>query len=1044
MSDFSEKTRVQVPAAVHLCRLGYKYLSHIGENEYDSKTNILIDVFKKAVARINPDAESSEIDAALNELISKSANDDLGRDFYKRITVNSGLKIIDFENPDNNDWHCTTEFTCENKETTDNFRPDITCFVNGLPLVFIEVKVPNNHDGIVAERDRTNKRMANEAFRTFFNVTQFMIFSNNQEYDKESIVPISGAFYATISKKKAFFNVFREADKDILAKSGYIPTLDDDVEKEILTHRNCIPIKVLPEYETNKQPTTPTNRLITSMLSKKRLLFILNYGIAYVDKQWEDDEKVVHFELQKHIMRYQQLFATFAIRQKLSEGVRGGIIWHTQGSGKTALAYYSVKSLTDFYAKQNTPVKFYFIVDRLDLMQQAMGEFVNRGLVVQSAQDRDTLMKNIKDKIVVYNTQGKPEITVVNIQKFKEDHKKVDVSSGYNTKIQRVFFIDEAHRGYNPQGSFLANLLDADRDAIKIALTGTPLLSDERASWKVFGNYIDTYYYDKSIADGYTLKLMREVIETRYKEKISDILEKLSGGVEVKKSDIDRSKIIESESYLNALLDYIIEDLRRARKQHACKEMAGMVVCETNPQARAMHELFEKRMESDDKALHGYLILHDEGDKKSREDSIDEFKKKESIDLLFVNKMLLTGFDAPRLKKLYLCRKLDGHDLLQALTRVNRTYKDFKFGYIVDFANIKEEFEETNNMYLRELNRTSEDAPEDEPPAGEALMLSVEEIVQKINEIKDVIWLYDLENKEEFRKQVDDIDIERKAELYKLRKALEDAKALANQVRAFGTEEMKKKMESLKPGDLPILAGLVNKRIEHYNLLEGNGHKDEVSKIINEAIAELEFRVEKKGEEELKIVINDLRERFENLVREFESNFDQTEEKYVILSDEFKKFFRKRNFVPQSVAEAKEDVQYMDSVMLKIREINARNRKLRSSYKDDEKFARIHKRIVEANATAERTPPKGKPIISENERIICENLVAVKKMVDDQIYLNVQILHNKPVFDQDILRAVSDRLMDMDIDATLDDRKFIRNQISNEYLNTYINGAHYI
>lgn len=1042
MSDFSEKTRVQVPAAVHLCRLGYKYLSHIGENEYDSKTNILIDVFKKAVARINPDAESSEIDAALNELISKSANDDLGRDFYKRITVNSGLKIIDFENPDNNDWHCTTEFTCENKETTDNFRPDITCFVNGLPLVFIEVKIPNNHDGILAERERINKRMANDAFRTFFNVTQFMIFSNNQDYDKESIVPISGAFYATTSKKKAFFNVFREADKDILQKSGFVNSIPEEVEKQILTHRNSIPIKVLPEYETNKQPTTPTNRLITSMLSKKRLLFILNYGIAYVDKQWEDEKKEVHFELQKHIMRYQQLFATFAIRQKLSEGVRGGIIWHTQGSGKTALAYYSVKSLKDFYSKQDIPVKFYFVVDRLDLMQQAKGEFLARGLVVQTAQDRETLMKNIKDKTVVYNTDGKPEITVVNIQKFKEDSKKVDVSSGYNTRIQRVFFIDEAHRGYNPKGSFLANLLDADRDAIKIALTGTPLLSDERASWKVFGNYIDTYYYDKSIADGYTLKLMREVIETRYKEKISDILEKISGDVEVKKSDIDRTKIIESESYLNALLDYIVMDLRRSRIQHGCKEMAGMVVCETNPQARLMHDLFEKRMEIDDKPLNGYLILHDEGDKKTREDSIDEFKKKESIDLLFVNKMLLTGFDAPRLKKLYLCRKLDGHDLLQALTRVNRTYKDFKFGYIVDFANIKENFEETNNMYLRELNRTSEDAPEDEPPAGEALMLSSDEIDQKLNEIKDVLWIYDLENKEEFRKQVDEIDIDSKEVLYSLRKAIEDAKALANQVRAFGTDESKKKLGNLQPGELSILSGIVARRIEHYNLLEGNGHRDEVSKIINEAIAELQFSVEKMGEEELKIVINDLRERYEHLVGEFQSNFDQTEEKFVKLSDEFKTFFRKRGIVPQSVAEAKESVQYMDSVMKKIREINARNRKLRASYKDDEKFARIHKRIVEANATAERKPPVGKPIISENERIICENLNAVKKMIDDMIYLDVQKLNNKPVFDQDVLRSVGERLMEMNIKASLDDRKFIRNQISNEYLNTYIGVAH--
>lgn len=1033
--NFTEKTRVQVPATLHLCRLGYKYLPFINESEYDAKTNILKEVFVKAVQRLNPSVSETEIRDVLGELISKCSNDDLGREFYKRVTQNTGIRIIDFEHPENNDWHCTTEFTCENKDTSDNFRPDITCFINGLPLVFIEVKIPNNHNGILAERDRINKRMANPAFKTFFNATQFMIFSNNQEYDTESIVPISGAFYATPSKKKAFFSVFREADKDILDKSGYTDAIDESVEKEILTRMNCIPIKVLPEYQTNKLPTTPTNRIITSMLSKERLLFVLNYGIAYVDEKWEDENKVTHYELQKHIMRYQQLFATYAIRRKLSEGVKSGIIWHTQGSGKTALAYYSVKSLRNYYAERQIPAKFYFIVDRIDLMEQATEEFQKRGLVVQNAQDRDTLMKNIKDKKIIYNEDGKPEITVVNIQKFKEDHQKVDVQDAYNTRIQRIFFIDEAHRGYDPKGSFLANLLEADKEAVKIALTGTPLLKAEKASWRVFGNYIDTYYYDKSIADGYTLKLMREVIETSYREKITKILDSL-GATKVKKSDIDRNKIIESDSYLNALLDYIIADLKRSRIHADCDVMAGMVVCETNPQARKIYKLFSERMQKEEKPLQGYLILHDEGDKATRKDSISEFKSKESIDLLFVNNMLLTGFDAPRLKKLYLCRKLDGHGLLQALTRVNRKYRDFKYGYIVDFANIRENFDATNDMYLRELNKTVGDDVEDLPAVGTTLMLSKEEIEEKLNEIKDALWSFDTSNKENFRLQVDEIDIDHKDELYKLRHALEEAKALANHVRAFGDDEMKQKMESIKPGDLSVLASEVNRRIEHFNMLEGSGHKDEVSGIINEAISELEFRIEKKGEEELRIAINDLKEQYERVQHEFDSNFDPNEDNFIVLSQAFKEFFRKRGFVPNSVAEAKEDVQYMDSVMKRIREINIRNERLKRAYNEDEKFARIHKRIVEENGG--RKIPPNRPVISDNERIICENLLSIKKMVDDTIYYNVQVLQNKPVFDQGILRSVSNKLMEMNIDATLDDRKFIRNQISYEYLNTYI------
>ena len=180
---FNENTRVQVPAALHLCKLGYTYLDDI--LAYDTKTNILVDVFLNAVKRLNPELTSSEVSLLFSKVVNIANNDDLGREFYQLLSSNSGVKLIDFDNPDNNDWHVTTEFTCENKDTEDNFRPDITCFVNGLPLAFIEVKKPNNHDGILAERDRINKRMSKSCFRRFFNITQLMIFSNNQEYDNE-------------------------------------------------------------------------------------------------------------------------------------------------------------------------------------------------------------------------------------------------------------------------------------------------------------------------------------------------------------------------------------------------------------------------------------------------------------------------------------------------------------------------------------------------------------------------------------------------------------------------------------------------------------------------------------------------------------------------------------------------------------------------------------------------------------------------------------------------------------------------------------------
>lgn len=171
---FNENTRVQVPAALHLCRLGYTYLDNI--TEYDSKTNILTDVFLRSVQRLNPALSELQARQLLNEITLILDNNDLGREFYNKLSSNSNIKLIDFQDADRNEWHVTTEFTCENQDSGDSFRPDITCFVNGLPLAFIEVKKPNNHDGILAERERINVRMSNEKFRRFLNVTQLMIF----------------------------------------------------------------------------------------------------------------------------------------------------------------------------------------------------------------------------------------------------------------------------------------------------------------------------------------------------------------------------------------------------------------------------------------------------------------------------------------------------------------------------------------------------------------------------------------------------------------------------------------------------------------------------------------------------------------------------------------------------------------------------------------------------------------------------------------------------------------------------------------------------
>jgi len=207
--SFNENTRVKIPAILHLSKLGYKYLS-LSKSTWDLSTNIFNEIFFESIQKINPDIETADIKRKLEDISLALDNEDLGEVFYRMLTANSGVKLIDFANFENNEFNVVTELTYKNGD--DEFRPDITLLVNGMPLALIEVKKPNNHEGILAERDRINTRFRNKKFRKFINISQVLVFSNNMEYDQESIEPIQGAFYSSTASNEANFNCFREED----------------------------------------------------------------------------------------------------------------------------------------------------------------------------------------------------------------------------------------------------------------------------------------------------------------------------------------------------------------------------------------------------------------------------------------------------------------------------------------------------------------------------------------------------------------------------------------------------------------------------------------------------------------------------------------------------------------------------------------------------------------------------------------------------------------------------------------------------------------
>ena len=805
--DFSELTRVQIPAALHLMRMGYTYLSRNSKEieERDPDTNILVSVFKEQFLTFNNYLTDEDFERELANIKLELDQNDLGRSFFKRIQGQEGAVYIDWENPEANTFHLALEVTFQNGQ--DEFRPDIVVFINGLPLSYIEVKQPNairdGKTGIQSEQDRTRYRFENRKFRRFNNITQLIALSDNLPYISGQGQQKQGSYYGSNAYSKTKFNAFKEErEADFL--NSIVPLTDEQIDF-VLEDVKRFALKCQPEFTTNLQPDTPCNTFLSSLYQKERLLFMLRFGLVYVEEESKDGQ----MQLQKHVMRYPQYFATRAIEETIARGIKKGVIWHTQGSGKTALAFFNIRYLTNYFSKQGIVPQFYFVVDRLDLADQAFKEFTKRGLKV----------KRINNPRELNQKQDGYDVAVVNIQKFKDDSDLTD-RSGYDLNRQNIYFIDEAHRSYNERGSYLPNLYQADTNAIKIALTGTPLITYKKdgktkenhaTTRDIFGDYIHKYYYNQSIDDGFTLRLMREDIETSYKDNLRAINE------EIQRGDLSKEDIFAHPHYVEPMLDFILEDFNRARDLvFDDQTIGGMIVCDSSKQARELEKQLEERRKAGTTNLTSALILHDEGDKEEKKEKVDAYKEGK-IDLIIVYSMLLTGFDAPRLKRLYLGRKIKAHNLLQTLTRVNRPYKDYLFGYVVDFADISKEFDKTNRAYLEELNQeydTTLTGENGEDVFG-SLFVPAEEISQELSKTERILMDYPTSNLEFFSQSID--DIKDRKQLNELRKALESVKQYYNIARLLGYDHLIKQINITQ---IATLLNVISRRLLTLSLID--------------------------------------------------------------------------------------------------------------------------------------------------------------------------------------------------------------------------------
>ena len=492
--EFSELTRVQIPAALHLMRLGYTYLPHNGKEIMgrDPETNILISIFREQFLKFNNYATDLDVERELNNIKIELDQNDLGRAFYNRIVSDSGPTYVDWENPENNTFHLALEVTCQNGG--DEFRPDIVIFINGLPLSYIEVKQPNAiRDGktaIQSEQSRTAVRFENRRFRRFNNITQLISFSDNLPYISGQGQQKQGSFYCSNAFSKTKFNAFKEEREEELIYS--IRSLGEEEIDAVLKDVNRFALKSQPEFKTNQDPSTPCNTFISSLYQKERLLFLLRYGLAYVEEHSKDGT----IQLQKHVMRYPQFFATKAIEDAIGKGVKKGVIWHTQGSGKSLSMVFYAHLLQDALDSPTVVV----MTDRIDLDDQLYLQFSQCADFLRQTPVQAESKEHLKALL-----DGRSANGIIFTTMFKFERGEKPLSERRNI----VVMADEAHRGQygfdekiviskNEDGEKEAHTVignariihDALPNATFIGFTGTPISAKDRNTREVFGEYM--------------------------------------------------------------------------------------------------------------------------------------------------------------------------------------------------------------------------------------------------------------------------------------------------------------------------------------------------------------------------------------------------------------------------------------------------------------------------------------------------------------------------------------------------------------------------
>lgn len=713
---FDEARQSQLTAIELLLGMGYQYITAgeaLCQRGGDTSNFVLTDIATQKLMEINGyevggmEYKFSEKDVrdAIDELehIPYEGLIDTAQKIYNTIMPTSGgrtikvsvggktasknFRFIDFENPRNNVFHVTAEFVASGKQ---NIRPDIVVFVNGIPFAVIENK--KGSVGAIEAINQMNRNQGPEFCPKLFTYTQLLVATNGKELQ-----------YGTTGTPNKFYAVWKEKgtseeEMDKRVTSLISNKIDETVYSQILTDLNGY-----TEGHKQKLDRLPTeqDRGITALFEPARLLDLTKNHVLF-------DAGV------KKLSRYQQYFAIHKMLERIAEtetspsGItrrRGGLVWHTQGSGKSLTMVMFVKALIESPHISNPRV--IIVTDRKDLDKQIKDTFKNCNLKkeVLQATSGQNLLELIKEKNLA--------VVTTLVHKFESAAKK---KTGLVDSDQNIFvLIDEAHRSQSGVASLEMNRIIPN--ACYIGFTGTPLMKDEKESWRKFGGYIDKYTIDDALTDKIILPL---VYEGRYvdlvqnAEQVDRHVERITEGLNDKnKKELQKyigTKIIKDNPQRITEISFDVEKHFIEHFQNT--GLKAQVVAPSKYSAILFQKFFETRgnvrtaviisdetNDGDEEDTHKKeVVAYLDGVRKNHssvakyeKDAIDSFKYNEDgIEVIIVVDKLLTGFDAPRNTVLYLAKDLKDHNLLQAIARVNRLYENKKLpktaGYIIDYS----------------------------------------------------------------------------------------------------------------------------------------------------------------------------------------------------------------------------------------------------------------------------------------------------------------------------------------------------------------------